>query len=423
MTSTSPPSSFSERRGHKSVSPALRKARGGGIAFPILVFLGVGMVLALVVWQSHEHLKPDNPPAPGEVTDRAFYGGWMQFDTGWYLDIARHGYDEHQRQEFDAGRQSSVAFFPAYPLTVRQVAHLTGGDEVPALMLTTLVCGLAFTLLFWRWCRDRLSTRARKIAVVLLLVYPYSWFLFGSGYADAFFLTFVVTAFVLVDADRPVLAGLAGAVATAARPTGLAVFIGLAAVVIEQRQAVTFDWSTRRWRPEFHLDRLRPRDSGVLLSLAGLVAYCSYLAVEFGDPFAFSTVQKAPGWDQAAGPHTWFKVAFFGHVLHDAPSFSIRLVLQALLTLAFFVAIPLVARRFGWGYATYAFAVIAIPVIGTGDFQGLGRYLIAAFPVFALAADWLSRAGRERLLRATVAVSGVGMLVLASFFARGFYLT
>jgi Gpi18-like mannosyltransferase len=376
--------------------------------FPLVLFAGIAVALMAVVWLSHEHMKHDNPTQPGDISERGFYGGWMQFDSGWYVYIAQHGYDAHQLEEFKAGRQSAVAYFPGYPLVVRQVAFATG-DEVPAAMLTTLAFGLAFALAFWRWCRDKLTPNGRRLAMALVLLYPYAWFLFGSGYADSFFLTATVVAFLFLESDRPVLAGLAGAVATAARPTGIAVVIGLVAVAIARRRTAG--------------ESFKPRDAGVFLSLGGLVGYSTFLAARFHDPFAFATVQSAPGWDQASGPHTWFKVAFFGHVVHDSPSFSIRLVLQALFTVAFLGAVVFVVRRFGWGYGAYAFVIIAIPALGTGDFQGMGRYLLAAFPVFALVGDWLADPARRRWRPAVLASSGLLLVVLTSFFARGYYLT
>jgi hypothetical protein len=405
--------------------------------FPVLVFFGIAAMLYVVVQVSHDHLSPEHPAAPGDLSEQDnWYSGWLQFDTGWYVYLAEHGYDVHQQDEFKAGHQSAVAYFPAYPLTVRQVAVLTGDDYPAAAMLTTFVCGLGFALLFWRWCRDRLPPAARRTAVVLLLVYPYAWFLYGSGYGDAFFLVVTVGAFVLLDKDKPVLAGAAGFIATAARPTGTAVLIGLVAVALERRGVVTRDpveqsdavdgaswWSRERAR--WHVDRskLRAKDAGVLLAAGGLASFVVFCATKFGDPFAFATVQKAPGWDQAAGFHTWFKIGFFGHVLHDSPSFSIRLILQAAFTLAFLAGALLVLRRFGWGYAVYTFGMVAIPLVGTGDFQGMGRYLLGCFPLFAAVGGWLSVPERAQLRRMTVLVSALALVVLASFFGRSYYLT
>ncbi len=39
--------------------------------------------------------------------------GWSEGDSGWYYGIATYGYF------YNPGQQSSIAFFPSYPLTVR----------------------------------------------------------------------------------------------------------------------------------------------------------------------------------------------------------------------------------------------------------------------------------------------------------------
>jgi hypothetical protein len=406
------------------------KGTAGSWRFPALLFVGIALVLGVVVQFSHDHMKPDSHEPPGGLVDRPFIGGWLQFDTGWYISIAEHGYDEPQVAAFKSGQQSAVAFFPAYPLAVRQVARVTD-NTADAAMLTTIGCGFVFALLFWRWCRDRLAGNARRVALVLALVFPYAWFLYGSGYGDSFFLVATLSAFLLLEKDHPLLAGVAGFVATAARPTGAAVLLGLVAVTLERRGVLTRDRSRRsssggwiareRQRWALDLSKLRARDGGVLLAVGGLVSYCVYLANRVGDPFAFATVQAAPGWDQQAGPHTWFKVSFFGHLLHDQPTFSVRLVAQALFTLAFLVAVVFVVRRFGWGYGVYTLAMVGIPLIGTTDFQGMGRYLLGCFPVFAVAGEWLAE--RDRARRITVAVSALALVFMASLFGRGYYLT
>jgi hypothetical protein len=145
--------------------------------------------------------------------------------------------------------------------------------------------------------------------------------------------------------------------------------------------------------------------------------------VEFDDAFAFATVQKAPGWNQPAGLHTWLKIGFFGHLVHGSPGFSVRLLAQALLTLAFLAGSLLVLRRFGWGYAVYALAIVALPMLGTGDFMGMGRYLLGAFPVFAAAGDWLAAPQRQALRRGVVIVSATSLIALASLYGRRYYLT
>jgi hypothetical protein len=418
------------------VSSEARPARAARDSawFPLLVFLGIAGMLYVTVQVSYDHLSAEHAASPGDLSTRnTWYSGWLQFDSAWYVYIAEHGYDAVQEQAFDEGRQSAIAYFPGYPLAVRQVARLTGDDFAAAALLTTFLSGLVFALLFWRWCRDRLPPAARRTAVVLLLVYPYGWFLYGSGYGDAFFLAVTLGAFLLLDHEHPVLAGVLGFVAMAARPTGTAVLIGLVAVALERRGVLTRDgsprtetggwWTRERSRWQFRRDMLRRRDAAVLLAAGGLASFIVFCARQFEDPFAFATVQKAPGWDQPAGLHTWLKIGFFGHIVHGSPAFSIRLIAQAALTLAFLLGSLLVLRRFGWGYALYSVAIVAIPMLGTGDFQGMGRYLLGCFPVFAAVGGWLAAPQRESLRRSTLLVSLLALVAMASLFGRAYYLT
>jgi hypothetical protein len=69
----------------------------------------------------------------------------------------------------------------------------------------------------------------------------------------------------------------------------------------------------------------------------------------------------------------------------------------------------------------YTSVVIVIPLIGTSTMQGFGRYLLSAFPVFAVGGAVL--AGRVKLRRAVLVCSSLLLLVLASFFGRGYYLS
>ena len=140
------------------------------------------------------------------------------------------------------------------------------------------------------------------------------------------------------------------------------------------------------------------RQAALLVSGLGLVAWMVYLGVRFGDPFAFATVQGAPGWNQAGGPLTWVKWAFFGAIYNGVWHDVVLVLPQALMCLAAVLLVRTVWRRFGWGYAAYTVVSLAIPLIGTKDFMGTGRYVLAAYPVLAAAAVVLTGDRRPRWL-------------------------
>ena len=176
------------------------------------LYIAVAAVLTLLVsiapwlWS-----RGDAPARPHMVADGVL-GNWLWWDGGWYLHIAQHGYSFHTHQ------QSSVAFFPIYPMTVRIFGALLPGGVPVAAVVITMISGVAVLLLFQRWCRRRLSAGTTSAAVLVLALYPYAWFLYGAAYSDALYLAVTLLAFLLLEDDRPIAAGLVGIVATRRGP-------------------------------------------------------------------------------------------------------------------------------------------------------------------------------------------------------------
>jgi hypothetical protein len=402
----------------------------GGVAVALFVFVAFFAHVDLPL-PYHEEVKPADYSGPSLLE------GWVRFDAGWYRSIAEDGYFFRGDEE-----QSSVAFFPVYPLGMRTLHSVIGGDTAAWGILITLLSGLAIALLFHRWCVPRLGERNARYALAALLLWPYAWYLFGAVYADALFIALVIGAFVALERERVLLATALGALATACRPVGFAVVIGLVARSLEREGVISFPRFDRvrtgrlgrgpaagadePARPLIRFDRSRLRAITLLplLSVAGLVSYVIYLWGKFDEPFAFVTAERAPGWDLKPGPHTWFKVDFFDRLAdypHDGVWYTTGLVVQALLALGLLALTPRIVRKFGWAYAVYVVVVLAIPLVGSKDFQGIGRYALAAFPAFAVLGDHL--AYRRRLGLGVLAVSAVALGVLCSGFARGAYVS
>ena len=368
----------------------------------MLAFLGIAAVLFVVsaigsVWL----------PDPGDQVIPRVHGwrwlqGWAEWDSGWYAAIAQGGYG------YIPGRQSTIAFFPSYPLLMRAVAQVVGNAYVAG-VLVTLASGAAATRLFFGWLAERMPSRTAWAALGLLLLYPYAFFLYGAVYPTAFFVMTLVGAFVLLERGHPCLAGMVGALATAARPTGFVLVIGLAVRAVERRRALDDD------RPVWW-------DAGVLLSALGIVAFCLYQWRKFGDPFAFITVQSA--WDQQSGPHTWLKLRFFEDLRglpHRNVLASITYLAHPVLTVGALALVPRVFRRFGYGYGVYTLLMVLVPAISTKNFFGMGRYLMAAFPCFAVAGELLTE--RPALARVVYPLTALGLVALTFAYSQGRYLS
>jgi hypothetical protein len=273
----------------------------------------------------------------------------------------------------------------------------------------TFSSGLVSAVLFHRWCVVKLGREKARRAVLVLLLYPFAFYLMGAVYGDALFLAATLSAFLALELDRPLVAGIAAAVATATRPVGGALVVGLWVLAWERkRRAATPDG--RRWRRA---------DAGLLLAPLGLVGYCTFLEIRFRHPFAFLEAAGAPGWRQQPGLKTWLKIRWVQSMVKPPylDGHHGHLLLNAAATAVAVLLLPVVFRRFGLGYGVFAAIAVVGTAVSTKDFVGMGRYCLAAFPCFAAAADvaW----ARPRLTSACLAVSGGMLLLLAELHARG----
>jgi hypothetical protein len=117
-------------------------------------------------------------------------------------------------------------------------------------------------------------------------------------------------------------------------------------------------------------------------------------------------------------------VAFFEQIPTVPHSiFASSLMLHAAAAVLALALVPAVGRRFGWGYAGYVLIVMGIPVIGTKDFMSCGRYLLAAFPVFAVIGAWLVERQPRAVRFAWLGTSSALLLCFSALWAMGKYLS
>lgn len=371
-----------------------------------------GYAVIVVVLTVAVTITSKAPEYPSVQTGPAWLDSWFHFDSVWYYTIATQGYS------FTPGAESSIAFFPTYPMAVRALGWLIGDAQIAGTLIS-ITAGAAAICLFAGWVWPRLSRRAAVIAVALMMVFPYAFFFYGPMYSDPVFLLVVLAAFTLLERRMYWAAGLVGILATAGRPVGLAITVGLVVRMLEM-QAESRDAGTVRLHPTAAqivaaVTTVRWRQVGVLVSGLGLIGWCIYLWQVFGNPLAWIDAQAA--WGQASGPATWFKLTYFETVLHGYKLKALSLTAQLVLCVLAVALLPRVQRLFGWGYCAYAIVVLAIPLIGTKDFYGTGRYVMVAFPVMAVAAAVIADSRRRWLVPTVFGISIFGLIGAACLYA------
>lgn len=368
-----------------SPSPRAVALRYAGVA------VGVMVVGSVALWT----FGVTGPGRTSEILAAwPFLDMWVRWDAGWYEQIAARGYT------FSATAQSAAAYFPVYPLLVRAVMA-PGVNVFLAGIFVTWLFGLGSSVVFSRWAA-RVIPEAAGLAVWLLLLWPFAFFLYGAVYSDAVFLFFSSAAFLQLERRRVLPATILGAVAAATRPLAPAIVIGLVARQLELAR--------REGRA------LTARDLLPALSVLGAIAFMTYLGLEFGDPFAFITTQA--GWGQLGGAGSWLKY----DALKTYKPIDLFLPLFHLLLALLVLLLAWRARKtLGWGYSTYVAIAMGIPLVSSRDFIGLGRYAIAAFPALAQLA--LELQPRQRVRLSWLAASAALLTWMTVRFANGRYVS
>ncbi|MBK8481127.1 MAG: hypothetical protein IPL40_08110 [Proteobacteria bacterium] len=346
-------------------------------------------------------LAPDPlllPLHDGAEPYRAFPGalaldGWVRWDSAWYHAIVQHGY------AFTPGQQSSVAFFPLYPLLSALLAWplraLLPAHQAFYLAALVLSQGAFYLALLgvWRVAEPLVGRRAAQRALWLLCLFPYAFF-FSAAYTEALYLALVVWALYLARLGRWPLACALAALASATRSTGVLL---LPLLGLEHLRRLG-------WRLQ-DLDR---RAWWLLLAPAGLLAFIGYQWLRLGNPLAFVQVQAA--WQRSfALPNVALMWRYAGMAAVD-PLSRLDLALQLVLVFALPIGVVLAWRRCGWLLGAFC-ALSLLPALTAGSAAALGRFTAVVFPLFIALAPAL----RRRWLLGSVALIALTLQLVLTY--------
>ena len=334
---------------------------------------------------------------------------WARFDSGFYLNIVRDGYS------YTLGEQSSVAFFPLYPLLVKAFMWL--GNPVLAGVWVSNLCFLVGLVYLYKLTKLELSTQAARKTVLLLSFFPASFF-FSSVYTESTFFVLAVMSFYYARKGRWGVASLAALLASGTRVVGVLLVVSLG---LEWLRAHGFTLArihkAESWRGA--LSGLR-QDWASLLCLTsvplGIVSFMVFLAQNFADPIAFISVQSA--WNrETLGPLLILQRDISGFIsgLRDGVLYWNVPLDVASLALGL-VCTAGVWRKLGASYALFVLTGLLLPTLSST--QSLVRYLIVLFPVFMMLGHWVKLRWLEYAL---YTVFATGLAVCFSLFANWYF--
>ena len=348
-----------------------------------------------------------------------------RWDSAWYLEIARHGY-QHPLPHgvFPPGPRTT--FFPLYPLMVRAVGFVVRSDLIAGVLISLVFFFVALVLLYRLAALELDSDRAR-VCVMLVAFFPMSYY-FSAVYTESLFLALSVGCVYAARTGRWAQAGVLGALASASRNTGVLLVVPILLLYLYGPREDRLPPGPRQGV----LERLRPvypvgpSLASVLLVPVGVGAYLLFLALSTGHGLTPFTSEDY-WYHHFAGPFggVWdgLVAAWDGlRQLIHGPSRTviyfrasggdpIQVAGQNLMLFGFLVvgaiAFVGVLRRLPLAYGGYALVAMAVPLtypVTPLPLSSIPRYELVVFPLFMWAADWVHR---RRITTQTLACSGV----------------
>ncbi|MBI5465192.1 glycosyltransferase family 39 protein [Candidatus Gottesmanbacteria bacterium] len=317
--------------------------------------------------------------------------GWANMDGAHYLSIAQNGYYQYEQ-----------AFFPLYPLLIRLISGLVGGNYLLAALFISHLSFLGSLIIFYKLLKKQFSEGVARWGIVFLLVFPTSSF-FVSAYTESLFLLLVLGSIYSILKKKWATAGILTGLTSATRLVGI--FL-LPMLILE--------WWREKKRSFLGL-------LGMLLSPLGLLSYIYYLWRTYGDPLMFFHAQPAFGAGRSGQEIILLPQVIYRYLrIFTTVGFSYDYLIAFFEFAAFVFACYILlknSQKIPVGYQIFAWLAILTPTL-TGSLSSMPRYLLVVFPLF------ITLAAEDRSLKIVYLILSSFLLVLATmFFFRGYFVS
>ena len=152
-----------------------------------------------------------------------FLSAWNRWDAPHYIDLAKKGYEGY----VENGQHLFLVFFPLYPWLLRALHVVIRDWEIACLVLSCLAYA-AGACFFYALVSEEYGKRIAWKSLVLLSVYPFSFF-FGGMMTESLFLCTMMAGFYFVKKHNWLATGLTGILCSLCRVQGVLLF-GVAGV-------------------------------------------------------------------------------------------------------------------------------------------------------------------------------------------------
>lgn len=368
--------------------------------YPSFVWL-IQLLMAVLIANIFSHIFPIFPSFP-KLQNYPMFFDW---DAGYYLKIAEHGYWSIQ----------STAFYPLYPLLIHGLVLITHlSYHSSAFWIANLSLWLALIFLYQLILTEH-EIRIAKLTLWLITAFPAAMF-FNCAYTESINLLCLVLFFYFLQRDQWYLALLAGCFAAITHGFGLLlIFSGLA-----------FLWTKRT---QLKSSTLILRIISLLLIIPlGVLLYMIFLYAITGSPFTSFYAHRF--WDHQSIKPVIHIITFLGHMWlnpgYDSPFkiietihgiFSLIMVLMGILMLVIY------PKHFNLPIKVFYIVSVIMSISSgpSGQVDSFSRYVLVLFPGFIVWAYICKQ--REFLFITSLWIMLPLKTILMGMFADGYWIT
>lgn len=322
---------------------------------------------------------------------------WANFDGVHYLTLATQDYGTVKLLE---------AFFPLFPRIILGTVWAVGGPQSNLLLsglFITNAAALCMCEIWFALFKRLFSSRTARASLILLLLFPTSFF-FGAFYTESLFLLFVLLTFFSASKKQFAIAAVFAFFASATRLVGIFLVPALIIELLSQKN--------------------KPKAAQVILILGsslGLLLYMLFLHFRLGDGLAFFHVQSEFGAGRQTSLVLYPQVVYrYLRILFTVPvDLKYLIYIQEIVVGVCGLLSLLFAKKYvrlsWWVFSLCAFL---LPTL-TGSFSSLGRYILVCLPLFILGSHVLST--RKVAFVIWGVISGIILVFNTILFLQGYW--
>ncbi|MEI6310688.1 MAG: hypothetical protein WCP57_00370 [Bacteroidota bacterium] len=297
-------------------------------------------------------------------------------DSDWYERIYTNGYpkmsDADWKQVDSLHEQSTWAFFPLYPMSVKVIAKLTQSNFCTAgnihALIFSLLCFTCFYLLAFEFFHE---DKKAYYCSLLFIIFPFHYY-FSMLYSEAIFTFLVLLAFLSIQKGKYYVLLIPALLLPLARVNGIILLLPFAIAILEQEQILT--------TTKLQLSKINTKTilklSLLVVMILSFIGYAYYQHQMTGSYTAFSQAQSG-WWRQLKMPYE----SFFARAEMQAQFNSVYTILIMLVAIFSFKKLPI-------SYNVFIWISLLLPLL-SGSTQSMQRFIIVLFPFMFIFGEYI----------------------------------